>query len=71
MQKSEWIWHNGDWVAWDDATIHVTAHGLHYGSSVFEGIRAYATPDGPAIMGLDPHVVRLFNSCKIARIDVP
>ncbi len=71
MQKSDWIWHNGEWVAWDDATFHVSAHGLHYGSSVFEGIRAYDTADGPAIMALEPHVRRLFNSCKIARIDVP
>lgn len=71
MQKAEWIWRNGEWVAWDDANVHVTAHGLHYGSSVFEGIRAYDTADGPAIMGLEPHVHRLFNSCKIARMDVP
>lgn len=71
LAKSEWIWHNGDWVAWDDATVHVTTHALHYGSSVFEGIRAYSTPDGPAVLGLEPHVRRLFNSCKIARIDLP
>jgi branched-chain amino acid aminotransferase len=71
MQKADWIWQNGEWVAWDDATVHVSAHALHYGSSVFEGIRAYSTPDGPAILGLDPHVRRLFNSCKIARISVP
>ena len=48
-QKSEWMWRNGEWVRWEDATVHVTAHALHYGSSVFEGIRAYATPDGPAV----------------------
>jgi len=71
MQKSDWIWQNGEWVAWDDATVHVSTHALHYGSSVFEGIRAYSTPDGPAVLGLEPHVRRLFNSCKIARIDVP
>lgn len=71
MQKSDWIWRNGDWVPWDQATVHVSAHGLNYGSSVFEGIRAYATPDGPAILALEPHVRRLFNSCKIARMDVP
>lgn len=67
-QKSEWMWYNGEWVRWEDATVHVTAHALHYGSSVFEGIRAYATPDGPAIFCLDAHVRRLFDSCKIARI---
>jgi branched-chain amino acid aminotransferase len=68
---AEWIWKNGEFVAWEDATVHVTAHALHYGSSVFEGVRAYATPKGPAIFRLDPHTKRLFNSCKIARIEVP
>ncbi len=71
MQKSDWIWFNGQFVPWDEATVHVSVHALHYGSSVFEGIRAYATPQGPAIMALEPHVQRLFNSCKIARIEVP
>jgi branched-chain amino acid aminotransferase len=71
LQKCDWVWRNGDWVAWEDATVHVSAHALHYGSSVFEGIRAYSTPDGPAVFAMEPHVRRLFNSCKIARIDVP
>ncbi len=71
LQKSEWIWRNGDWVAWDDAKVHVSAHALHYGSSVFEGIRVYSTLQGPAFLALEPHVRRLFNSCKIARIPVP
>lgn len=71
QQKSEWMWRNGEWVRWEDATVHVTAHALHYGSSVFEGIRAYATPDGPAVFCLDAHVRRLFDSCKIARIPLP
>jgi branched-chain amino acid aminotransferase len=71
MQKTEWIWRNGEWVRWDDATVHVSAHALHYGSSVFEGLRAYSTPDGPAVLGLEPHTRRLFNSCKIIRLDVP
>ncbi len=71
LQKTDTIWRNGEWVAWDEATVHVSTHALHYGSSVFEGIRAYATPDGPAVMGLQPHVERLFNSCKIARIEMP
>mgnify|MGYP001174150281 CR=1 FL=1 len=70
-QKSEWMWRSGEWVRWEDATVHVTAHALHYGSSVFEGIRAYATPDGPAVFCLDAHVRRLFDSCKIARIPLP
>ncbi|MEO8608657.1 MAG: branched-chain amino acid transaminase [Chloroflexota bacterium] len=68
---TEWIWKNGEFVAWADATVHVTAHALHYGSSVFEGVRAYATPQGPGIFRLLPHTQRLFNSCKIARIEVP
>ncbi len=71
MQKSDWIWFNGEWKPWDEANVHVSVHALHYGSSVFEGIRAYATPQGPAIMALEAHVQRLFNSCKIARIEVP
>ncbi len=71
LQKSEWIWQNGQFVPWDNATVHVSVHGLHYGSSVFEGIRVYSTPQGPAFFALEPHVRRLFNSCKIARIDVP
>lgn len=66
-----YIWKNGEFIAWEDATVHVTTHALHYGSSVFEGIRAYATPGGPAIFRLQPHTRRLLNSCKIARIDVP
>jgi branched-chain amino acid aminotransferase len=68
---AEWIWKNGEFIAWEDATVHVTAHALHYGSSVFEGVRAYATPQGPGIFRLLPHTQRLFNSCKIARIEVP
>jgi len=65
---AEWIWKNGEFVKWDDATVHVTTHALHYGSSVFEGIRAYKTPDGPAIFRLQDHTKRLINGCKIARI---
>lgn len=70
MANGEYIWRNGEFVKWEDATVHVTAHALHYGSSVFEGIRAYATPDGPAIFRLQPHMQRLINSCKIARINL-
>jgi len=68
---AEWIWRNGEFVKWEDATVHVTTHALHYGSSVFEGIRAYSTPEGPAVFRLQPHTKRLFNSAKIARIDMP
>jgi branched-chain amino acid aminotransferase len=65
------IWSNGGLIPWDDATVHVSAHVLHYGSSVFEGIRAYATPQGPAVFCLDAHIERMFNSCKVFRMDVP
>jgi branched-chain amino acid aminotransferase len=65
------VWSNGMLIPWDEATVHVSAHVLHYGSSVFEGIRAYATPDGPAVFCLDAHVERLFNSCKIFRMEIP
>jgi branched-chain amino acid aminotransferase len=68
---AEYIWRNGEFVRWDDATVHVTAHALHYGSSVFEGIRAYATPNGPGIFRLQPHTKRLLNGCKVARIELP
>lgn len=71
LPKSEWIWFDGEFVPWDSATVHVSAHALHYGSSVFEGIRAYSTPSGPAILGLDPHIRRLLDSCRLARIAMP
>ena len=67
---AEYIWKNGELIAWEDATVHVTAHALHYGSSVFEGVRAYSTPQGPAVFRLHPHTRRLLNSAKIARIEV-
>lgn len=65
-----WIWLDGDWVPWDRATIHVSAHGLHYGSSVFEGIRAYAVPGGNAVFRLHDHIRRLHDSATLARIDL-
>jgi branched-chain amino acid aminotransferase len=71
MNNGTWIWRNGEFVKWEDATVHVTTHALHYGSSVFEGIRAYATPDGPAVFRLQPHTQRLVNGCKVARINLP
>ena len=66
--KSEWIWFSGEWTPWDEANIHVSVHALHYGTSVFEGIRAYATPDGPAIFRLDDHMKRFLFSCKVMRM---
>jgi branched-chain amino acid aminotransferase len=71
IQASEKIWFNGNLIPWPDATVHVAAHALHYGSSIFEGIRAYATGNGPAIFCLGPHIERLFNSAKIYRMEIP
>jgi branched-chain amino acid aminotransferase len=65
------IWMNGKFVPFEEATIHVLSHVVHYGSSAFEGIRAYDTPHGTAIYRLDRHVQRLLDSCKIARLDIP
>jgi branched-chain amino acid aminotransferase len=62
---------NGKLVPWDEATIHVGSHVIHYGSAVFEGVRCYATPEGPAVFRLDAHTERLYNSAKIYRMDVP
>ena len=67
---AEWIWMNGEFVAWEAANVHVSTHALHYGSSVFEGIRAYATPQGPAVFRLPEHTKRLLNSAKIARMNL-
>jgi branched-chain amino acid aminotransferase len=71
LQKTEKIWMDGELVDWDDANIHILTHTLHYGSGVFEGIRAYATSRGPAVFRLTDHINRLFNSAKIFLIDVP
>jgi len=69
--RSEFTWFDGSLVPWDQAQIHVSAHALHYGSSVFEGIRAYETPQGPAIFCLPAHLDRLAGSCKVFRMDIP
>ncbi|MGH8253512.1 MAG: branched-chain amino acid transaminase [Steroidobacteraceae bacterium] len=71
IAATPYIWFNGKLVPWEKATVHVLAHALHYGSSVFEGIRAYATPDGVAIFRLQDHTRRLFDSAKIYRIQIP
>lgn len=71
MNASRYIWFNGDLIPWGDAKVHVMAHALHYGSSVFEGIRCYATAEGAAIFRLADHVDRLFASAAIYRIEIP
>ena len=71
MKYPDHIWHNGHVKPWAEATVHVMAHGLHYGSSVFEGIRSYATPKGQAIFRLTDHLERLYASAKIYDMPVP
>src|SRR5229473_3753368 len=69
LTPTDKIWHNGRFIAWDDAKIHVLSHVVSYGSSVFEGIRCYATPSGPAIFRLREHVRRMLDSAKIYRME--
>jgi branched-chain amino acid aminotransferase len=71
IQATPWIWRNGGLIPWDEARVHFFAHALHYGSSVFEGLRAYETDQGVAVLGLTPHVQRLFDSCKIYHMPIP
>ena len=71
IQKMDYIWFNGELVEWDKATVHVMAHVIHYGTSFFEGIRCYETPQGPAIFRLTPHMQRLIDSAKIYRTVIP
>ena len=70
MQNTALLWHNGRIKPWADAHVHVSAHARHYGSSVFEGVRVYATPRGPAFFRLADHTRRLFESARIYDIDV-
>ncbi len=71
IQTTPKIWMNGALVDWDKAQVHVLTHTLHYGTGVFEGIRAYATADGPAVFRLTDHIKRLFNSAHILGMDIP
>ena len=70
IKPTEKIWHNGRFIDWNDAKIHVLSHVTSYGSSVFEGIRCYATPSGPAIFRVREHIRRLLDSAKIYRIEM-
>ena len=72
MKKSKYIWFNGKFVPWDNAKTHVLSHGLHYGSGIFEGIRAYSDKDKNAyIFRLHDHYKRFFDSAKVSLIKVP
>ncbi|MGH7593778.1 MAG: branched-chain amino acid transaminase [Gemmatimonadales bacterium] len=69
--ETGWIWHNGDFIAWKDAQVHVLSHSMQFGSAIFEGIRCYKTPNGPAVFRLPDHLRRMVNSCRIYRIELP
>ncbi|MBE2218147.1 MAG: branched-chain amino acid transaminase [Ignavibacteria bacterium] len=71
VKKVEKIWMNGKLVNWDDAKVHILSHVIHYGSSFFEGIRCYKTPQGPAVFRLSDHVKRLIFSAKVFRAEIP
>jgi branched-chain amino acid aminotransferase len=71
VEKAESIWMNGEFVAWDDARVHVLSHGLHYGTGVFEGIRAYETDDGTAVFRHRDHLVRLLKSAELYYLPMP
>jgi branched-chain amino acid aminotransferase len=71
FDKTEWVWMNGRLIRWSKATLHVSAHALHYGSGVFEGLRCYETDDGPAVFRLSEHIKRLFYSAAAYGIDIP
>ena len=71
MEQADLIWHNGELVAWEDAKIHVLTHGLHYGTGVFEGERAYETARGPAIFRHQDHLERLFKSAELYYMPIP
>ena len=71
MQESNWIWMNGELVTWSDAKVPFLTHALHYGTGVFEGIRCFKTPQGPAVFRLKEHVTRMFESAKIYLMKMP
>jgi len=71
LTPTEKIWHNGEFIPWNEARIHVLSHVVSYGSSVFEGIRCYATPSGPAVFRLGDHIRRMVDSAKIYRMEIP
>ncbi|HEX5851869.1 MAG TPA: branched-chain amino acid transaminase [Solirubrobacteraceae bacterium] len=71
MDPTDLIWMNGEFVAWEDAKVHVLTHGLHYGTGVFEGVRCYDTVLGPAVFRNAEHVERLFKSAELFYMDIP
>ncbi len=71
FDQSKWVWMNGELIPWHDATTHVSAHALHYGSGVFEGMRCYETTKGPAVFRLDAHLDRLYASAEVYGLAIP
>lgn len=69
ITETSWIWRDGEYIKWADAQVHVLSHSMQFGSAIFEGIRCYSTPNGPAVFRLREHLQRLLNSCKIYRMD--
>lgn len=69
INEAEWIWKDGEYVRWADAQVHILSLAVQFGASVFEGIRCYATPDGPAVFRLDEHIRRLIDSCRVYRME--
>lgn len=70
FEQTKWVWMNGKTVAWDNANVHVSAHALHYGTGIFEGIRCYETDLGPAVFRLDAHLDRLFASAEVYDLEI-
>lgn len=70
MTPTKYIWFNGEMVEWQNATVHVMTHAIHYGSSIFEGLRAYDTPNGTAIFRLAPHMDRFYDSARVYRMPI-
>ncbi len=70
LNETQWIWRDGAFIPWADATMHVLSHSMQFGSSAFEGVRCYATPDGPAVFRLREHLQRLMTSARIYRIEL-
>ena len=71
FRESKWVWKNGKIIPWEEATIHMSAHGMHYGTGVFEGIRCYNTVNGPAVFRLNAHLERMFESAHTYGLPIP
>ena len=71
FDQTQWVWMNGKLIPWVEATVHVSAHALHYGSGVFEGLRCYETRNGPAIFRIEAHLDRFYASAEVYGIEIP